>query len=595
MLSGASFGGLCGPRYRWEEEEGEKTLSIYSDNASALDDIPWNWKERTRLRILDAFEFCLTIKPHHSESWRKRRKRYSQAEKYVPGPEEKDIKELLGSAPGTSGLDEDGVQRVLAAIGLPSVPHPARRPILTEDFFEGPSGEVIVPRTETPPELAADHKQKGKKRRSAESKRRSSPYPFTSEGAAFSSEDRIPFPPSPLPSERAKSSISNLEGEDDEDVEEGDEDVEGDDEGGGLGESEDPSSGRPSGSMSSLGQPIGSHYPFQLRQHHRQGSAQSYSNSNSRSMASRVSQGTQSTGNRQTTTSDSMSQRSPLSTSSDPVPPIPMPPRHPRARSGTVPAPGIPTFLPTRERPRVGSAGNQTFGVPSPLFYGRSSTSESDVNAQHVIGIEEHEVSSEQEENPPEQPEPEGSVEEAEGDDVVGLLSSSRGPSPRSSYGALRQRGSNLSISTRRSGLRSGSGSGSGSRTTSHSGSSSRSRVGSISISVAVRSRAQSLLQNVESASRSSIDLVQGALRSRANSSMARLEENTPNRSSQEGHTHSRSGSGSVSRSDQPSSGADHTFGQPLRPPEQIVEEQSEHSEHSDSHDQGPRPESSSA
>jgi hypothetical protein len=79
-----------------------------------------------------------------------------------------------------------------------------------------------------------------------------------------------------------------------------------------------------------------------------------------------------------------------------------------------------------------------------------------------------------------------------------------------------------------------------------------------------VRSRAQSLLQAV--ASHSSIELVQ---RLRANSSMARLEEdgngNRSDAARTTTNTHSRSGSGTTSDAVPSSGGENNTFGHPLR------------------------------
>ena len=48
---------LSGPRYPWEEEEAEKTMSVYSDCASEVNVLQWSWKEGTRVRVWDAYEF----------------------------------------------------------------------------------------------------------------------------------------------------------------------------------------------------------------------------------------------------------------------------------------------------------------------------------------------------------------------------------------------------------------------------------------------------------------------------------------------------------------------------------------------------------
>ncbi|KAK7039366.1 OPT oligopeptide transporter [Favolaschia claudopus] len=151
-------------------------------------------------------------------------------------------------------------------------------------------------------------------------------------------------------------------------------------------------------------------------------------------------------------------------------------------------------------------------------------------------------------------PEFEGTSDAAEREDRLGLLSNE--PSPKPSLSALRQRASNISIgqahrrgySASRTNSHSGSGSGSASHSrtqSSHSGSS-RSRAPSVSFSGISAA-----------ASQSSIELVQ---RMRANSSMARLEED-----SGDAKTHSRSGSGATSDAVPSSGGENNTFGHPLR------------------------------
>ncbi|KAJ7187122.1 hypothetical protein C8R46DRAFT_1058957 [Mycena filopes] len=567
VVSGSGCAGLCGPRSRWEEDDNEKTMSIYSDNISDIEALPWSWREATALRVQEAYEFCLTVRP--SSRWSQRKKNVT------------DTSELLGSGPITPEPFE-GMEQVLAAVGFPSVPPPARRGVLTGDLFQTPT-------TETGPEMFADIIPKVARRSSKDrastgpsSPLMALPYPFTLPGAQVSSKDRVPFPPSPGPPDE-KDSSGSLEDAEEEEEEEEDEDEDEEDEGeyeeelaDGVG-SEEPSSGRASGSMSSLGQPVSSRYPFQFRRpargHSGSSGAASHispASNNTRSTQSRVSQATQSTGNRES--SDSHSPRSHHTASSDQTGArhnsasvIPMPPRHPqqgqgrgRNRAGTVPVPSgsssssshpveFPRTGRARARTRMDSGITDAFGA-----VGVAPQDISDEMEAEMIAMEQQAI---------EPPESDSGSHEAEREDRLGLLSGSAGPSPKSSLAALRHRASNLSLSHvhRRgygSGSHSGSGSGSHSRTQSHSGSSSsRSRAGSVSISV--RSRAQSLLQNIGVASHSSIELVQ---RLRANSSMARLEEDS---SDGRTNTHSRSGSGSDAV---PSSGGENnTFGHPLR------------------------------
>ncbi|KAJ7641729.1 hypothetical protein FB45DRAFT_361259 [Roridomyces roridus] len=551
VVSGSGCAGLCGPRHRWEEDDAEKTMSFYSDNISDLEALPWSWREHTALRVQEAFEFCLTVRPSS---------RYSQRKKNVT-----DTSEVPAEPPF------EGMEQVLAAVGLSSAPTPARRGVLSGELFETPTSEHAPGFGDIIPKVA---KRSSKERDVGPSAPLMKlPYPFTAPGAQMSSQDRVPFPPSPGPV--AEDTSGSLEEEEDEDEDEEDEDEEDEDEEDDEDDdeededededdedelveapgSEEPSSGRASGSMSSLGHPVVSRYPFQFRRPARGASsssgAASHMTPNTRSTQSqathstqsRVSQATQSTGNRES--SDSQSPRSQnTSSSGGPVGSqrhnsagagvIPMPPRHPqqgrsRNRAGTVPVPA--------------SSSSSSASSPSVDFprAGRSRVrSRMDSGVTDAFGVVVAHAGQQQDNDA----ESEGS-HEAEREDQLGLLSLSAGPSPRSSFTALRHRASNVSSQGRRP---------YGSQS-SHSGSSSsRSRAGSVSVSV--RSRAQSLLQNIgAAASHSSVELVQ---RLRANSSMARLEEDTSDRA----NTHSRSGSASDAM---PSSGENHTFGHPLR------------------------------
>ena len=473
--------------------------------------------------------------------------------------------EAEGTLPGVPVSPAFEVEQVLAAVGLPSVPAPARRAALSDDLFAHPqmSDEAVISPSPLP-ELS-DIIPKVVKRSSKDREVGGSsaplaklPYPFTGYGVQSSSKDQIPFPPSPgsrkekrrspvsssserkrsTEPERAEEVAKEEEAEEEEEEEEEDDGEEG-------GEVEESSEAHPrtSGSMSSLGQPMSSRYPFQFRRPHARGASASSSamtpqsdtspSSNERSGYSRS---TQSTGNRETSAS-------PLShgvgsVMSSPTSgygsPIPMPPRHPqpgrgRARAGTMPAfPSSPSpvIFPGRI-PRIRTDSETTDQMPGGY--------ESFLSEGHEADEENDDA--EEEAQMMEQPEPEGPHEAAEGEDSVGLLSVVQ-RSPRSS---------NVS-SRRRRGRRSDPSSSSRSNSVS-----SRSRAGS-----AVRSRTQSLIQGLGNASRSSVELVQ-AIRSRANSSVARLEEDAAYTSD------SRSRSGSASHAS--SSHENYTFGQPMLAP----------------------------
>jgi len=540
IVSGQGCAGFCGPRYRWEEEEAEKRMSSYTDAGSDLDVIPWTWRECTRVRIQDAYDFCLTVRP--SLRWSGKKQASVGAE-------------LAGQNFNSPQEPFDGLEQVLAAVGFPSVPPLAKRGALSEELFEGPKeGFPPLDLSDVIPKVAK-RLSKDKQIAGPSAPITSLPYPFSAPGAHASSADRVPFPPSPGPthpsqgttsseSESGSGSTSSGSGSGSGSTDD-DEDDDEDDENDPM--SEEPSTGRASGSMSSLGHPVSPRYPFQFRRPGRGNSVSSGAashvtpSSNARSM---ISQATQSTGNRES--SDSHPPRSHETSGSDAVPlsptsGIPMPPRHPqqgqgrgrgRQRAGTVPAVTAPGLAPTP--------------VAFPVTVRSRTQTRSDRGSVVLPGVgsdEGHELLQDQASDTSHS---EGSHSD-EQDDVVGLLSSSAAPSPRTS---LFGRGSNLSLHRSQ-----GSRSGSKTRTDSHS-SSSRSRTSSIQPSV--RSRAQSLLHNIGAASHSSLELVQTAIRSRANSSMARLEEDSMYSSG----SHSRSGSGSA-----PSVNENNTFGVPVRRP----------------------------
>ncbi|EPQ53028.1 hypothetical protein GLOTRDRAFT_139978 [Gloeophyllum trabeum ATCC 11539] len=561
-LSGQLFAGLCGPRYRWEEDDAEKTMSVISDGASDGDALPWSWRECTRLRVQEAYEFCLTTRPPR---------------RAVHGGEKKEVSDV--TVPESARYE--GMEQIMAAIGLPTggaQPYPPKRGVLSQDLFESPQ-EVVAEKgreevgqeEEEPVPVPAPSVGKGKGRAvfpGDEAPFAKVPYAFTGHKAQISSTSvphDIPFPPSPVPPEEKSETEEHTE-EEEEEEEEGEE-GEGEAEESRV-ESEQTSSprARSSASMSSLGRPVNSRYPFQFRRPTRGHSISTASHStphtrstNSRSTPStdnsnsRHSRATQSTGNRSST--DDNSPRSYLG-SSPSVSGIPRPPRNPaagRRRAGTVPS------LPSSPSPVVFS---ELAGGPRGSRFRTESddtaASPSFIQDPPYVMSEAYETGSE-DESPEssgmmEQPEAEGSQEAAEIGDSVALLTSDAGPtlSPRASLAHIRSHGSGVSLGRRRNGSRSGSGS--------------RSRTNSSHASA--RSRAHSLIQSISAASRSSLELVSSGLRSRT-SSMARLEDSPGSsdrsRSVSDAVRSEMSGSGSGSASDALSSPENHTFGHPLR------------------------------
>jgi hypothetical protein len=440
----------------------------------------------------------------------------------------------------------DGIEKVFAAVGLGGAatqPPQGRRGVLSRDLFESPGDAPSrksspangqVQGQDVVPPLPEAHVRETTMEGGKPAPIKDLPYPFPGFGPRESSEqEQIPFPPSPGVPDEGEEADHDGEGEGEE--EEGEIIVEVDDEGEEVEfeeeeaqprTSEEPSSfsGRASNSLSSLGQPIPSRYPFSFRHPARGGSVSSTGSPpfafsrtaatpKSKSTSTRASRDTRSTGNVDTTTnaSSSPSAGSPVSvgapSSAAPSPGMPMPPRHPaaaasgRQRAGTVPIPVSPTPAGalTTTRPRLQFDEQQHLRT-------ESIGSGSDRDDDHVSRSG--------------QPSPDGSLEAREREDSVGLLSPSPpSSSPRASLLGSRSRNGSAASLARISGAfrprsrsrhtSSGSGTGTG------SGVSSRhdSHVSLSSVSLALgghRVRAHSLIQSIAGASRSSVELVLG-------------------------------------------------------------------------------------
>ncbi|KAI0320240.1 hypothetical protein OF83DRAFT_631016 [Amylostereum chailletii] len=519
IFSGYGCAGICGPRTRWEEEEAERTLSVYSEkDADAVETLPWSWKECTHVRVQEAYDFCLTLK-----------RPQSGLKKEVSEP--------------ATPVAFQGVEQVLAAVGLGGgVPTAARRGMLSQELFDTPKEGNS--RKGSPVEEEPDTAQYATRPDPKDAPITTLPYPFTGFGVKREepSQEQIPFPPSP-----------GLPGEEDEESPEGEEEYE--EEEAEPRTSEDPSSfsGRQSNSMSSLGQPIPSRYPFQFRHPGRGGSlsstgspgfsARSHRTPQSKSTSSHTH--THSTGGSRVSrsTGNAESSDSPMSfagSSGAPSPvgmSMPMPPRHPsssngvagrRQRSGTVPTPsspspavGGPIGFPYG-RPRTRTRTSESVGTdlePSVLY--ESEFEDGPVGPLDLSGEEAQSHAG----GP--SPEPEGSQEALEREDSVGLLSPQ--PSPKTSSSGLRAHsGSSGSVNRFNRSRSRHTSAGSGSRSGSNSRHNSHHSVSSVSVAGigarGIRSRAQSLIHSVGSASRSSIEIVLSSGRARAQSAV-RLED----------------------------------------------------------------------
>ncbi|KAI0299996.1 hypothetical protein B0F90DRAFT_1926006 [Multifurca ochricompacta] len=575
IFSGYGCAGLCGPRSRWEEEEVGRAVSVYSEKSDAVagvgaaaavngvDALPWTWKECTLLRVQEAFDFCLTLR--------------------APRPTQE------AGKPSEGGFD--GIEKVFAAVGLGGAaqPPPVRRGMLSRDLFESPKDD---PSSRSSPENGHGQGQESvalppeaRVRETITEGGKNAPlkklpYPFPGFGPRESSEqEQIPFPPSPsLPDEGEEG--KHDDDEQGEDQDEGEIVVEvdaGEEEEAQPRTSEEPSSfsGRASNSLSSLGQPIPSRYPFSFRHPGRGGSISSTGSPpfafsratatpQSKSTSTRASRETRSTGNAETTSS-SPSGGSPVSvgavSSSAPSPQdpgrggIPMPPRHPaagaggRQRTSTVPSPASPTpaggLTATRPRQRALDEYHSHLSAES--------LGEAEAEGLHESDPEDDRASRSG------QPSPDGSLEAREREDSVGLLSPpSSQPSPRASLlGSRSRNGSAASLARISSAFRPRSrsrhtSSGSGTGTGSGSGASSRhnSHVSVSSVSIALgRARAHSLIQSIAGASRSSIELVLGRVPPSAGAGAMRLEDSLSDATSDGGAS---------------SNPENHTFGMPV-------------------------------
>ena len=181
-MSRQRLAGLCGPRHTWEESDQEKSRSIYSEAVSecgpyrssfyhdgdaldyAGDELAWQWREATRMRVQDAFEFCLTSTRGGSGTtgtaglrWSSvssnavrgafgyKNRSYMGRHRRRPSGKDKELsneKSEFGTEDVASDEGFEGIEKVLAAVGFPSTASPSRRGVLSEDLFAAPASFV---------------------------------------------------------------------------------------------------------------------------------------------------------------------------------------------------------------------------------------------------------------------------------------------------------------------------------------------------------------------------------------------------------------------------------------------------------------------
>ena len=336
-MSRQGLAGLCGPRHTWEESDQEKSRSIYSEAVSecgpyrssfyhdgdaleyAGDELPWGWREATRMRVQDAFEFCLTSSRGGSGtagpaglrwssvssnavhgSFGRRNRRYMDRHRRSRSGKDRELSSEKSEFGAENDEGFDGIERVLAAVGFPSTASPSRRGVLSEDLFAAPTSfmgrEPQKQEYPTIEPLRYRHDEPGPStgmfsdleppmmaKRSSRDKIPGSsttigevpivdlPYPFTKPGSGqVSSNDLVLFPTSAKPrSQKSQSSNgakttsrsgtstskSTSATGSTSESREEDDDDDDDDEEGDDLGSEEPSEPA-SGSMSSLGHPI---------------------------------------------------------------------------------------------------------------------------------------------------------------------------------------------------------------------------------------------------------------------------------------------------------------------------------------------------
>lgn len=522
IASGQSCAGVCGPRYRWEELDrqewedatnaglaekygsgsrrhmslsGDSTIGgLDKETGDIADQLGWQWRENTRRRVREAYEFCLLAPlPRH-------RRRGSIA---APAPKDTDDSQSPTSAPLTA------LEQALLASR-----HPGRKH-LGPDLFEQPAigdHDVIqrVPSEAYLPPTSQDHGA-----RSGPNSKLPYPFPSYQPGAPIPRRDSVPFP-----------SPHDREGEEPEEVEGGSqmEEVVDDEEGmypedgDYLEEGEADEMGylperAASASLSSLGQPV--HPRLQFLPHRTRSSAStgvggSYysprtsgyksSTSNSGDQTSPRGKGSgKSSGSQYSprTKKSSGSQQSPTTDSSNnPIrnilpPPIMTGQRTDRRRGGGGSTSHMPTILsPTMTedltRTRTHSSHQATPGVyevgPEP--------------AQEYEGEGDEQVVDDADDSAMME-----GAQEGEHEDSVGLLSNA--PSHQGSLANLRQRASSLSNSIHRLRTRS-QGASSQSNSNSGSGGEARSRARSLAAQQRPESHAMSSLASSPSRSRTS-------------------------------------------------------------------------------------------
>lgn len=520
IASGQSCAGVCGPRYRWEELErqewedatnaglaekygsgsrrhlslsGDSTIGgLDKETGDIADQLGWQWRENTRRRVREAYEFCL-LAPLP------RRRSRTRGSIGAPHPKDTDDSQQPGNEPLT------GLEQALLASR-----HPGRKH-LDPDMFNRPKSagdmdviQLVSPAAQLP--LSPDPEA-----RTGPIAKLPYPFPSYQPGDPLQRRGSVPFPSDHQEMEEPEELEGGShmeEGMDDEGMypEDGDYIEEGEaDEMGYLPER------AASASLSSLGQPI--HPRLQFVPHRTRSSASTgvggsyYSPRTSGYKSSTSNSGDQTSPRGKGSGKSSGSQYSPRTKKSSGSQ------QSPTTDSSNNPIRNIlpPPIMTGQRTDRRRNAGGSTSHMPtilSPTMMEDLTRTRTHSSTQAAVGVYAPEPTQALEDDDQEGEEVDNSAmiegaQEAENEDSVGLLSNA--PSHQGSLANLRQRASSLSNSIHR--LRTRSQGAASNQSNSQSGSGSgeaRSRARSLAAQQRPESHAMSSLASSPNRSRTS-------------------------------------------------------------------------------------------
>ncbi|KAH7325174.1 hypothetical protein B0J17DRAFT_235710 [Rhizoctonia solani] len=162
VLSGQGCAGLCGPRYRWEEEGEWDEKGPVPEH----DELGWEWRTHVRERIQDAYELCTvrrqswmphqTPQTHHHPLPLTEKDKGKQPET-TPHQTPRPTMDTFGSTFGAGVVKERSSDQELA-LSMPEAEKGSRRALSVEMFEPAPedekgvAGGLVPPTTTTNPQ-----------------------------------------------------------------------------------------------------------------------------------------------------------------------------------------------------------------------------------------------------------------------------------------------------------------------------------------------------------------------------------------------------------------------------------------------------------